>query len=218
VKIVLRGAAVVLVGSLGACATQLASTLPAPAPAATFVGTTPPGLAAEAVESALAGEQAELERRLSAQAWTVPVQIGRTPEGFLRVRFGADESFAPDDAQLQASALLPYTETAGVLKQWPATVIHVLAHGAEGQADEPSTDLTARRAASVLSYLGSRGLPPTRLRAEGRGPREPLAIERGDAANRRVELVVRPVIAGREREAWMPPAPDAACEPCNEAQ
>ena len=73
----------------------------------------------------------------------------------------------------------------------------VVVHGDADSAD-PATDLSARRAASLLNYLASRGLPLTRLRAEGRGAREPATPDTGAAANRRVEFVLKPVIAGRE--------------------
>jgi hypothetical protein len=40
------------------------------------------------------------------------------------------------------------------------------------------------------------------------------ASDAGAAANRRIELVFRPVVAGAEPAAWMPPEPPVACSNC----
>ena len=72
--------------------------------------------------------------------------------------------------------------------------VHVLVAGGEGGATP--TSLAARRAATLRAYLEQRGVPATRLRAEGRAA----------AADPRVLLVLKPVVAGREPEAWTPPS------------
>lgn len=193
--------------ALGGCVT-LESTLVA-APAASLVGVATPAVAPAGVEAELARLQGELERRVARRDWGVPLQLSRSPEAQLRLRLGADESFDPGTAQLRAEALALYAEIGAVLRDARA-VTHVLVHGDVAAAD-PAADLTARRAASVLNYLATQQIPPTRLRAEGRGAAEPATAEPGAApAQRRVELVVKPIIAGHEAEAWLPPKP-AGC-------
>jgi OOP family OmpA-OmpF porin len=59
-------------------------------------------------------------------------------------------------------------------------------------SDEFNRSLSARRAESVKAFVAARGIPPERLRAEGRGESEPAAAnadEAGRAENRRVEIV-----------------------------
>lgn len=208
-----RSAAVAAL-ALAGCATRLPSTLPPPAPPPDYVSVSSAALAPAAVEPELQRVQAELSRRLGARDWGVPVQVGRLGEAMLRVRLGADESFEPGSAELMPQALLLYATIADVLAQSPACVVHVLAHADRDSGDEPAVDLTARRAASVRSYLSRRGVPATRLRAEGRGAREPISEDPG-AADRRIEIVLRPIVAGREAEAWQPPPANAACAPCS---
>ena len=198
---------------LGACG-GLTSTLPAAAPAASRVGAPAPAVTLAAVDSELARLQRELERRVATREWGVPLQLSRGAEPYLRLRLGADESFDAGTAQLQVAALLLYAEVGAVLRSAPA-VTHVLVHGDAPEADA-ATGLTARRAASVQSYLLAQNIPGTLLRAEGRGAREPATAEaEAPAVNRRVELIVKPIIAGREAEAWMPPPPTGcgACTP-----
>ena len=193
--------------ALGGC-TTLESTLVA-APAASLVGLATPAVALAGVDAELTRLQGELERRVARRDWGVPLQLSRSPEAQLRLRLGADESFDPGTAQLRAEALALYAEIGAVLRAAPA-VTHVLVHG-DAVPDDPATDLTARRAASVLNYFVTQDLLPTRLRAEGRGAAEPATVEPdAGAVQRRVELVVKPIIAGHEAEAWLPPKP-AGC-------
>jgi outer membrane protein OmpA-like peptidoglycan-associated protein len=197
---------------LGGCAAGLESTL-VTAPAASLVGVATPAVALAGVDAELTRLQGELERRVAGRDWGIPLQLSRGAQAHLRLRLGADESFDPDTAQLRASALALYAEVAGVLRGAPV-VTHVLVHG-DVVGSEPATDLTARRAASVLNYLATQQVLPTRLRAEGRGAAEPATIEpNAGAVQRRVELVVKPIIAGHEAEAWLAPAPTGCGTGC----
>ena len=202
-----------LAAALGGCAAGLSSTLPATAPVTSYVGAGAPAVPLSALDAELTRIQGLLERRVARRAWSVPVQLTRAPEAYLRIRLGADESFLPASAQLQPAALVLYAEIGDVLLAAPATVAHVVVHG-DTAADDPSADLTARRAASVQSYFATRGIPGTRVRAEGRANREPATVEPGaEAANRRVDIVVQPIVAGSEMQAWAPP-PSQGCRPC----
>lgn len=198
---------------LAGCAPALTSTL-ATAPAPSVVGVATPAVPLAGLDAELGRIQRELERRLAGRDWGVPLQLTRgSPEPWIRVRLGADATFEGDTAQLQASALSLYAELAAVLQAAPGTVAHVLVHG-DAAEEDPGAGLTSRRAASVLSYLATREIAPTRLRAEGRADREPASLEpEAGAVNRRVELVLKPVVAGREADAWLPPAP-TGCGPC----
>lgn len=210
----LRGLLGGLVLGLAGCG-GLTSTLPAATPAVAVLGVPTPAATLAGLDAERVRLQRELERRLIGRDWGVPVQLSRGAEPFIRVRLGADESFAGGSAQLEARALLLYAEIGEVLKASPGAVTHVLVHGDAPTSAEPWTDLSARRAASVRAYLIGRGVPDTRLRAEGRGAGEPATVESGaEAVNRRVELVLKPVIAGSEAEAWMPPPASTNCQPC----
>ena len=54
--------------------------------------------------------------------------------------------------------------------------------------------LSAERAGAVYTALVERGIAPSRITYEGRGPNEPVATndtEEGRAANRRVEFTIQ---------------------------
>lgn len=184
---------------LAGCAAKLTSSLSAPG-AVSYVGAPVGALTAETLEPALKQLEDELGRRVGARSWAVPVQLSRGGE-VLRLRLGAEESFGADSAQLQVAALAVYAELANILSRRPGIVAHIVVHGDQPAVD-PATDLSARRAAALQNYLLLRGMPGTRLRAEGRGATEPLAP---DTPGTRVEIVLRPIVSGREAEAWTPP-------------
>lgn len=188
--------------TLQACTAKpvLTSTLPA-APAAipyvSLAGVPIPALSAGTAGAAVALQKQEFERRL--QGLEMPVQILPLPEAALGLRTATADSFEAGSAQLKLTALGAYAEIAEVMKIYPASVAHVLVYGDSGNFPEPdgsAISLRARRAASILDYLTRRGVPLTRLRTETRDTA---------AAGEQVELVLKPVIQGREAQAWTPP-------------
>lgn len=189
---------------LGGCSSaKLSSSLPASAPVVTYVGAQAGVLTSgPALTTAIDGLQRELEQATGG-AGAIPVAFSRDG-GALRLRVGADATFGADSAQLEVGALELYAALAQVLARRPGTVAHILVHGEVASA-ELASDLTARRAASLRAYFAARGVPETRLRAEGRGSAQRLTPD-GSSANRRVEFVLKPIVAGRQAEAWAPPA------------
>jgi outer membrane protein OmpA-like peptidoglycan-associated protein len=188
---------------LAGCTAKLTSTLPASAPAVSYIGAQTGVLSpGAALTAAVDGLRLDLEQTTRA-AGAMPVEFSRDGD-ILKLRLGADASFGPDSAQLQAGALRFYAALAQVLARRPGTVAHILVHGEVASAELP-TDLTARRAASLEAYLAARGVPETRLRAEGRGSAQRLTPD-ASAANRRIEFVLKPIVAGQEAAAWAPPS------------
>lgn len=202
---VLTAAAALL---LAACAPRLTSTLgDTSLPAEPFGEPTAVIQPAE-LDAQWQALRGQLDALVAGNVTPVPLQLLIGPDGALRLRAGSDESFEPGAATLEPAALAFYARVAKLLRGYGPAVLHVLVHGDVATDDEPSLDLSARRAASLQNVLVGAGAPAGRLRTEGRANREPATDDAGAAAaNRRVELVFRPVIAGREPEAWMPPAP-----------
>lgn len=159
-----------------------------PPPRPSLVGRGVAGLALDTAAAALARQRAALAEVLpGAEFYT-------GTDGALRVRLDPDDFFESRSAQLRTAALTACAEAAAVLQSMEGSVVHVLAYGPAGE--DPAATLAARRAASVMDYLARRGIVPTRLRAEGRAAT--------DGAER-LELVLKPVVQGREAQAWAPP-------------
>lgn len=82
------------------------------------------------------------------------------------------------------------------LNEFPDSTIDIIGHTDNIGAASFNQELSARRAESVAIILRDGGVSPGRHRAFGRGEDEPKASnlsEEGRAANRRVEIIIRPI-------------------------
>ncbi|MEQ1439567.1 OmpA family protein [Fontimonas sp. SYSU GA230001] len=175
---------------------------------APIVGAVVGAIAGGAVGGYMDRQQAELERQLAEETARRELQIVRLSDGSLKVGVASDVSFEVDSAQLMPAALNTYAKIAGVLRNYDRTVIHVVGHTDSTGSDEHNQSLSERRAAAVASYMAGQGVPGTRMRQEGRGKREPVASNstaEGRRKNRRVDIVIKPVVEGQEQQAWAPP-------------
>jgi len=95
-----------------------------------------------------------------------------------------------------------YTSTlkkiAVVLNQYGKTTVTVIGHTDSLGSNADNQVLSEKRAQSVLDYFASQNVNPLRLDAYGKGETEPRADNGTDAGrqlNRRVELLIVPVLA-----------------------
>lgn len=153
-------------------------------------------------------QRRDMERQLSEEASRNELAITTLADGSLKVGVASDVSFDLNSAQLRPDALDTYAKIGNVLKTYDKTVIHIVGHTDTSGSSQHNQMLSDNRAASVGAYLQQQGVPGARLRQEGRGEREPLvrtADNVQDARNRRVDIVIKPVVQGSEQAAWTPP-------------
>jgi outer membrane protein OmpA-like peptidoglycan-associated protein len=85
-----------------------------------------------------------------------------------------------------------------VLKEYDKTLIDITGHTDSTGTMELNMQLSQQRASSVGQYLQGQGVLPMRVQTQGVGPQYPIASNDspdGRQANRRVELVLRPLTA-----------------------
>jgi outer membrane protein OmpA-like peptidoglycan-associated protein len=139
--------------------------------------------------------------RLDAQERALRGSIGDS--GALIVNTGSElivtlpESitFETDSTYVRPSIQSTLTKLANNLNQYPDTTVDVIGHTDNVGAESYNQDLSARRAAAVSGILIRSGVSSNRIRAYGRGERDPIATNltaEGRAQNRRVELVIIP--------------------------
>lgn len=154
-------------------------------------------------------EQAEaLEQKLSEEAAANKLYIKPIGAHGVRVGIAGDYSFAVDSANLSFQAKKTYTKIANVFKNYPNTIIHVVGFTDSTGAASYNMKLSKRRASSVASYLANQGIKVKRIQTWGRGENQPIApnsTKAGRARNRRVEIVVKPIIEGKKRQAFTAP-------------
>src|SRR3546814_8554353 len=105
-------------------------------------------------------------------------------------------TFGYDSANVQPQFRPTLDQVADVLSQYNQTYIDVYGHTDSTGSDTYNQGLSERRAASVASYLQSRGVQAARIGTRGFGESQPLAsndTQDGRAAYRRVQLKIGPL-------------------------
>lgn len=95
---------------------------------------------------------------------------------------------------LKAGAMAKLDQIAEALRGKEQPIV-VLGYTDNVGTRENNMDLSQKRASAVRDYLASRGIPSDLLTAQGKGPDDPVSDNGsvdGRAANRRVEIVVKP--------------------------
>jgi chemotaxis protein MotB len=147
----------------------------------------------------LKGAKEALESRLSGEIEDHKVRLKMAEKGLV-ITFVAEVLFDSGKAKLRKDSLPILDKVAEILQvEVPGNDI-----GIEGHTDnEPikyspwksNWELSTQRALSVLYYLESQGLRPSRLSASGYGEWQPVTsndTSEGKQLNRRVEIVILP--------------------------
>ena len=174
------------------------------------------GAIAGAVIGAIAGggvgtymdnQQRDFEAALAEEQRRNDLEIQRLKDDSLKIDVSNEVSFDFDSANLKPAFLPTLDKVADLLQRYDRTVVHVIGHTDSTGSDAYNQQLSERRAHSVADYLSSRGVSRQRLQTEGRGEREPRATnatEAGRQLNRRVEIIIKPIVEGQEQRAYEP--------------
>lgn len=136
-------------------------------------------------------QQAKLRERLASTGVSV------TREGDnIYLNMPSDVTFSTASAEVTPSFYETLNSVAIVLAEFDKTSVSVYGHADARGADDYNQQLSQERALSVSNYLSSQGVAGQRLNAVGFGESRPVAdnsTESGQAANRRVEIVIDPI-------------------------
>lgn len=135
----------------------------------------------EELRRATMGTGIEVERQGDQIALTMPSNI----------------TFAVNSADIQPGFHTPLNDVSATLVEYPKTAVDIIGHASSDGADDYNMALSQRRAEAVRSYLGGQGLQSVRVNAYGMGETQPIAdnaTEDGRAANRRVEILLTPIV------------------------
>lgn len=136
-------------------------------------------------------QQAKLRERLASTGVSV------TREGDnIYLNMPSDVTFSTASAEVTPGFYETLNSVAIVLAEFDKTSVSVYGHADARGADDYNQQLSQERALSVSNYLSSQGVAGQRLNAVGFGESRPVAdnsTESGQAANRRVEIVIDPI-------------------------
>lgn len=173
-----------------------------------YVGAAVGALAGAGVGRYMDQQHAELQERLASEQAREELYITRMGGDALRVGVASDYSFEIDSAELSFGAQSTFDKIANVFKDYEKTAIHVVGHTDSTGSDAYNQKLSERRASEVAKYLSSQGVESMRMVIWGRGESEPVAgndTKAGRARNRRVDIVVKPIVEGQEKTAFEAP-------------
>jgi outer membrane protein OmpA-like peptidoglycan-associated protein len=113
----------------------------------------------------------------------------------LAVTFKGDVTFDTNSTEVRPGLYSEINRVAGVLNQYPNTLIRVEGHTDGKGSSEYNMDLSKRRANTVKTLLVQRGVADSRIEVIGFGKTMPVATnetEAGRQKNRRVEIKIAP--------------------------
>jgi len=108
-------------------------------------------------------------------------------------------TFDVNSAAIKPDFQSTLNQVSSTLVEYPSTAVDIVGHASSDGADDYNQALSERRASSVRNYLVSGGLQDVRVSSYGVGERQPIATNdpvEGRAANRRVEILLTPVVEG----------------------
>lgn len=153
-------------------------------------------------------QHAALQERLAAEAARDELFITRLSDNALRIGVASDVSFAVGKSELKFESQSTFEKISNVLKDYEKTAIHLVGHTDSTGSDALNQKLSLARADTVASFMSARGVPSARVKIWGRGSSEPIASNDTDAGrsrNRRVDIVIKPIVEGQEGEAFTTP-------------
>ena len=113
----------------------------------------------------------------------------------LAVTFKGDVTFDTNSTVVRPGLHSEINRVAGVLSQYPQTLVRVEGHTDSVGTNEYNQDLSVRRAMAVKNLLVQRGIADSRIDSVGYGETMPVATnenETGRQRNRRVEIKIAP--------------------------
>ena len=123
----------------------------------------------------------------------------RASDDALLVNITSATGFDNLATELKPGYITTLNKISRVLNQYGKTSVTVIGHTDSIGTHADNQVLSEKRAQSVMDYFASQNVNPLRLSSYGKGETEPRAdnsTEAGRALNRRVELVIVPVVAG----------------------
>ena len=172
------------------------------------IGAAVGALAGGATGRYMDNQQQELNQKLEAEQARDVLDITRLDGDALKIGVASDASFAVDSATLSGNAQSTFSKIATTLKDYDKTAIHIVGHTDSTGSEQHNMQLSQQRAQAVAQFLTARGVDSQRVLTWGRGESEPIATndtEAGRAENRRVDVVIKPIVEGQESQAFAEP-------------
>lgn len=155
------------------------------------------GIAGAAVGHYMDTQRKDFEKQLASEVSAGAIGIDKRADHSLLVTMTAHTAFDFDSTAIKQGFRPSLDKIANILVKYGKTNLTVIGHTDNVGSQTYNQGLSERRAQGVEDYLRTRGVIPQRLGSLGRGESEPRASnanEPGRALNRRVEILIEPVV------------------------
>jgi len=164
-----------------------------------LIGAIGGGIAGAGVGSYMDSQKKDFEKVLASEVKAGAIEIQKINQNSLLVTMTAQTSFDFNSTTIKPGFYTSMDKIANVLVRYGKTHLTVIGHTDSVGADQYNQTLSESRAMAVSDYLRNKGVLVQRLEAMGRGESAPRAsndTEDGRRLNRRVEILIEPIVAG----------------------
>jgi len=161
------------------------------------------GAAGGAIAGGLVGHYMDSQKRdllkvLKNEVDSGSITIDKLPKDQLRINMTSSTAFEVDSATLKPGFYSTLDKMANVLNRYGKTELMIIGHTDSTGTEAYNQSLSLKRANAVSQYLSRNKVIPQRLNTHGQGETQPVAsnrTEQGRQLNRRVEIIVVPIVA-----------------------
>jgi outer membrane protein OmpA-like peptidoglycan-associated protein len=156
------------------------------------------GVAGGLVGNYMDNQKKDLEKSLAPERDAGAIQVEKLENNILRVTMTERSAFTVDSAEIKGTFYSTMDKIATVLNRYGKTQLTIVGHTDSSGSTQHNQQLSERRAQAVHNYFGQKNVAPQRLESYGRGESEPRASNataEGRTLNRRVEIIIEPVVA-----------------------
>jgi outer membrane protein OmpA-like peptidoglycan-associated protein len=156
------------------------------------------GVAGGAVGSYMDAQRKDFEKVLSSEIQSGAIELHKLPENSLMVTMTSQTAFDVDSTNIKSGFKPTMNRIAKIVNKYGKTHLSIVGHTDSTGSKAYNQRLSERRAGSIESYLRAKDVIPQRLTIYGMGEDQPRASNQtkaGRQLNRRVEIIIEPVVA-----------------------
>jgi outer membrane protein OmpA-like peptidoglycan-associated protein len=169
-----------------------------------LIGAVGGGIAGGAVGTYMDSQKKDFEKVLAPEIQAGAINIQKVNQNNLLVTMTSQTAFDFDSTVIKPGFYSTMDKIANVLIRYGKTHLTIVGHTDNVGTDQYNQTLSERRAQAVNDYLRNKGVLVQRLVFLGRGetmPRAANTAEEGRRLNRRVEIVIEPIVAETQNQA-----------------
>ena len=163
-----------------------------------IVGAVGGGLTSGAVAPYMNSQKQDLQKNLQDEIRSGSAAVDKLPHNVVRIRMHARAAFDNNSSSIKPGFCATIDKVADVVVRYGKTTLTVVGPADNRGTVDHNRKLSRQRAFSLAQYLESKDVNPIRLATLGKGAVDLTASSGNDPgrqANRRVEILVEPVLA-----------------------